>query len=268
MRYAAVFMIWAGSVAADGLGPIYEALDGVVLPQADIYLLGEVHDNAAHHEHQAALTAQIAPAAFVFEMVEMGVINGANLRGLEADAQAEALSWNADGWGDFNAYAQIIGAAPDAGIYAAGVPVASVREAMQAGAAATFSGAARLFALDTPLPVDQQAARLGLQDDAHCNAMPAEMLPMMVEAQRLRDAELAQAALNALDETGGPVVVITGNGHARTDWAVPALLAMARPDAGLFAIGQTEDRAVMDGTFDLVLSSPAVERGDPCDAFR
>jgi uncharacterized iron-regulated protein len=118
------------------------------------------------------------------------------------------------------------------------------------------------------LPEDQQAARLILQDDAHCNAMLADMLPMMIEAQRLRDAELAQAALDALDETGGPVVIITGNGHARKDWAVPALLAAARPDVRVFAVGQTEDRAAMDGTFDLVLSSPAAERDDPCDAFR
>lgn len=261
-------MIWAGSVAADESGLIYDSLDDVQLPQADIYLLGEVHDNAGHHAHQAALTAQIAPAALVFEMVEMGVIAGANLRGLSRDAQAEALSWNAGGWGDFGAYAQIIEAAPDAGIYGAGVPVATVREAMQASAAATFSGAAPLFGLNTPLPEDEQAARLILQDDAHCNAMPADMLPMMIEAQRLRDGELAQAALDALDETGGPVVITTGNGHARSDWAVPALLALARPDARVFAVGQTEDRAAMDGAFDLVLSSPAAERDDPCDAFR
>jgi uncharacterized iron-regulated protein len=261
-------MIWAGSVSADGSGLIYENLDDVLLPQADIFLLGEVHDNAGHHAYQAALTAQISPEAIVFEMVEMGVIDGANLRGIEDDARAEALSWNTGGWGDFSAYAQIIAAAPDAGIYAAGVPVETVREAMQVGADATFSGAAPRFGLDAPLSEDQQTARLILQDDAHCNAMPADMLPMMIEAQRLRDAELAQAALDAFDETGGPVVIITGNGHARKDWAVPALLAIARPDARVFAVGQTEDRAVMDGTFDLLLSSPAAEREDPCGAFR
>src|SRR6056297_678930 len=36
---------------------------------ADIVILGEVHDNRAHHEAQAELVARIEPAAVVFEML-------------------------------------------------------------------------------------------------------------------------------------------------------------------------------------------------------
>jgi hypothetical protein len=56
-----------------------------------------------------------------------------------------------------------------------------------------------------------------------------EILPGFVEAQRLRDAALAEAALAALEAHGAPVAIITGNGHARRDWGVPAVLAVAAP---------------------------------------
>ena len=80
----------------------------------------------------------------------------------------------------------------------------------------------------------------------------------------LRDAALARAALDALRDLGGPVVVITGNGHARTDWGAPALLA----GQGVFALGQSEGGRPPEGTFDLVLDAAPVDRPDPCLAFR
>lgn len=70
----------------------------------------------------------------------------------------------------------------------------------------------------------------------------------------------------ALAETGGPVAVITGNGHARLDWGAPALLAQARPDLSILSIGQLEDQAE-DAPFDVWTVSSAPERDDPCAAF-
>ena len=99
--------------------------------------------------------------------------------------------------------------------------------------------------------------------------MPCEaMLPGMVRVQRLRDAMLARAALRAMAETGGPVVVITGNGHARRDWGMPAVLARVAPELALHVIGQTEDGLPLPGGFDELLSSPAPVRDDPCKALR
>ena len=106
-----------------------------------------------------------------------------------------------------------------------------------------------------------------MQFEAHCEAMPLEMMGMMVNIQRLRDARLADQALQAVKETGGPVVIITGNGHARSDWGAPAVLSVAS-DLTVFALGQSEDGTQPRGTFDLVLDSPGLERPDPCLAFR
>jgi uncharacterized iron-regulated protein len=90
----------------------------------------------------------------------------------------------------------------------------------------------------------------------------------MVAVQRLRDAVLARAVVQAMAETGGPVAVITGNGHARRDWGVPAYLSRVAPEWEVFVLGQTEAGAPLAGGFDAVLSAPAVDRPDPCAAFR
>ena len=46
-----------------------EALEPEDLPRADVVLLGEVHDNPAHHAFQAEAVAYLAPRALVFEML-------------------------------------------------------------------------------------------------------------------------------------------------------------------------------------------------------
>lgn len=107
-----------------------------------------------------------------------------------------------------------------------------------------------------------------MQAEAHCDALPETMLPGMVLAQRVRDAALARAALRALDDTGGPVLVFTGNGHARTDWAMPAKLARAAPDVSVLSVGQLEAAPDDSPPYDLWVVTPEAERPDPCDAFR
>lgn len=239
------------------------------LASAPVIIVGEVHDNPAHHAVQADIVAQVQPRALVFEMLtdaQADLVtpdNRADQTGL-----AEVLDWAESGWPDFAMYHPIFTAAPGAAIYGAAVPRVSARAAMQAGIAASFGDDAAEYGLTTPLPADAQAAQEDLQQQAHCNAMPPEMLPVMVDLQRLRDAVLARATLQALDDAGGPVVVITGNGHAREDGGVPAYLTALRPDLDILTIGQQEDGAGAPGVFDVILSAPAVERPDPCDAFR
>jgi uncharacterized iron-regulated protein len=134
---------------------------------------------------------------------------------------------------------------------------------------AGFRGDAVAYGLDLPLAENEQAAQEALQFAAHCDAMPKEMLPVMVDIQRLRDAELAFSAREAFDALGGPVVVITGNGHARKDWGAPVYLLSADPTLSVAALGQGEDdTGAPEGMFDLVESASPVDRGDPCAAFR
>ena len=103
--------------------------------------------------------------------------------------------------------------------------------------------------------------------DGHCGALPAEMLPWFIDQQRFRDAMFARAALDAMDVTGGPIVVITGNGHARTDWGMPVYLAAATPDVAVLSVGQIT-AAQDDAPFDFWRVTEPIDRPDPCAAFK
>jgi uncharacterized iron-regulated protein len=243
-----------------------------VVARADgamVVILGEVHDNPAHHVVQAGVIEVLSPRAVVFEMLsaEDAALVTAELAD-DPEALSAALAWSDSGWPDFSIYYPVLAQAARVPVYGAEVPREEARGAFAEGAAAVFPGDAARFGLDRPLDPAEQALRETEQQEAHCNALPEDILPGFVEAQRLRDAALAEAALAALEAHGAPVVVITGNGHARTDWGVPALLALAAPEVTVFALGQFEADTVTGVPFDAVTVADPVDRPDPCAAFR
>ena len=262
---AALLTTVFGAVGANAGAIAAADLDS--LPPADVTLLGEVHDNAAHHRNQARAIAAIRPAALVFEMITPERAARLPKDRSDAAALARALHWAESGWPDFALYAPIFAVAPHAVIYGGDVPEADVQRAVTAGAAAVFGHGAGRFGLTEPLGAADEAAREAELDAAHCHALPATLLPGMVEVQRLRDAALARAVLRAMAETGGPVVVIAGTGHVRRDRGVPAVLARAQPRLGVLSVGQIEGRPPADPPYDLWVATGAAPRGDPCAAF-
>jgi uncharacterized iron-regulated protein len=236
---------------------------------AQIVILGEVHDNPAHHDLQAEAVAALSPSAIVFEMLtheEAGLVTPELAR--DAAALEDALDWEASGWPDFAMYYPLLAFAAGGPILGAEVPREAAQGAFSEGAAAVFAGDAARFGLHAALPEAEQAAREAEQLAAHCDALPPEILPGFVEAQRLRDAALAAAALSALEEHGAPVVVITGNGHARRDWGMPAVLAVAAPEVAVLSLGQFEAAPEGEVPFDLWSVAAPIDRPDPCAAFR
>lgn len=235
---------------------------------ADVIILGETHDNPDHHLIQAEAITRLNPSAVVWEMLDQST--AALIPELPMDdsqAVAQALDWVHSGWPDFDIYYPVFEAAGTRPSFGGLVPRASAFAVIETGPQVALGeeGVAQ-FGLDIPLLEAELSARVDAQMAAHCDAMGREMMPMMVDIQRVRDARLAQAAVQAVAETGGPVVVITGNGHARKDWGMPVYLAYAAPDLDVFALGQSEDGVVF-GTFDAVVDSPAVDRPDPCAVF-
>ncbi|WP_371156402.1 ChaN family lipoprotein [Jannaschia sp. 2305UL9-9] len=221
------------------------------LPPADIYVLGERHDNPDHHVMQGALIARIAPTAIVLEML--------------TDEQAERLDpdtprdpqvlntlfdWADMGWPPIADYMPIFTASTAPILGAAGAP-----------------GDLTSYGLDDPLDSAEQTARETLQADAHCGVLPADLLPRFVARQREMDAQFAARTLAAFDLYGGPVVLIAGNGHARSDWGVPAAIGRVRPGVTVVSVVQGEGGRTPPGG-DIVLDAPEPQRPDPCDAFR
>ncbi len=264
LALAGLALLWAGPVSSREV-----AADAVPL-DAPVVVMGEEHDVPAHHANQADWVARMAPAAVVFEMLPPDLAGTAMERRNAPEAElGAALDWDTRGWPDFSMYHPIFIASGDALILGAEVPREALSEAVADGAAAAMDDPA-LFGLDEVLPAAEQQAREAEQAEAHCDLLPAEMLPGMVEAQRLRDAALSAAVLEGLERTGGPVAVITGNGHARTDRGVPRLLERARPDLEVTALGQVT-AAREEAPFDAwVLTEMPPERlvEDPCAALR
>lgn len=270
--WAAAFLCASGAasdVAPDGSAVVSQpAL--ARMAAADVILLGEIHDNAWHHQGQAHILAVLKPKAVVFEMLspaQASLVNGAGTDDLAGLGQR--IGWEAAGWPDFNLYAPIFAALGTAQVVGAAAPRGIIRAAFTDGAATVFGAEAARYGLTQDVAQPELDLRKQMQFDAHCAAMPIDMMGGMVEAQRLRDALFADAALEALETYGAPVVVIVGNGHARRDWGMPAMIARASPDVKTVAVGFVEVPSLdVDPRFDITLPTARVPRGDPCAAFR
>jgi uncharacterized iron-regulated protein len=257
-----LFIHLASGCASEG-----PALDPSLLGDADIVIIGEVHDNPEHHRRQAGLIAALSPAAVAFEMLSPEQARTVNSISGRQDDLAEALAWSTSGWPEWSLYQPLFEAAGSARIYGMALPTDAVNAAVVEGAAAIFGKDAGRFGLSQPLPPAEQAAREAHQQAAHCGMLPDSLLPGMVEAQRLRDAAFARTALQALADTGGPVAVITGSGHARLDWGMPAALRRAAPKLRFISIGQLEAPAEEGVPFDYRLIAAPAPREDPCDGL-
>jgi uncharacterized iron-regulated protein len=238
--------------------------------RAQVVVMGEAHDNPDHHRVQGDYLLALAPKAVVFEMLspeQAALVTPEALQDL--DALGRSLGWEEAGWPDFAIYAPVFAALGDAAVIGAAVSSEDARVVMEQGALQVFGEAdAERFGIAAPRDPDEIAAQQELLRVSHCGALPEEMLPMMQDVQDYRDAVMAQAALEALDQTGGPVAIITGNGHARTDWGIPARIADAAPEVTVFSLGQGEDGYPPEGSFDLVIDGLGVARPDPCESFR
>lgn len=240
-----------------------------VIPGTDVVIVGEVHDNPAHHLNQAQIVLDVAPKALVFEMLsDAQALNVRPEMLADMDTLEQAIGWDDSGWPDFAMYYPIFAAAEGAAIFGGALPRGEVRQAVTDGAASVFGAGAPVFGLDRALDDEEQSQREAGQMAAHCDALPVSMLNGMVEAQRLRDAGLARAVLAAHAETDGPVVVITGNGHARLDWGLAHALEIAAPELDVWSIAQFEAPPEDEVPFDEWIVTEGVDREDPCLAFK
>lgn len=232
----------------------------------DVVIVGEVHDHADHHLTQAQIIEMLAPTAVVFEMLTAEQAGRITVDTISAPDLGDILGWDAAGWPDFAMYAPVFHASRNAAIIGAAPSDFAAQQARD-DIIRAFGDDAKAYGLTQPLAPEEQALRKQDMQDGHCGALPPDILPWFVDQQRFRDAVFARATFQAFERLGGPVVVITGNGHARRDWGMPVYLSAAAPDVSVLSIGQIT-QSDTDAPFDLWRVTAPVDRPDPCAAFK
>ena len=258
------------------------------LAKADFVLLGETHDNVDHHRLQAAfLRSALAGGrrpAVAFEMLDTSqaepLARALAATPVTAEAIAEAVAWKRSGWPDFAAYRPIFDVALGAelDLLAANLPRKVAREAVRQGVEPLPAEVREALAqAGEPSPAELTAWAREMEE-SHCQEVEETLLRGLVLAQRARDAQMA---LRVAGAGGQGAVLITGDGHARTDRGVPAWLARVRPGASRLSIGLVEADAELrwpreyagaygEGgfPFDFVVFTARAEREDPCEQLR
>ena len=251
----------------------------VRLQDAQAILLGELHDNAIHHQLQAKIADEFSPGlALIFEMVPVtkseilsdlsGLVSGR----LPADL-AERLEWESSGWPDFSLYEPLFELAPKRGVklFAGNLSRSDIRAIAKQDITRTHSLFNRLNLRDLP-PAHDDEALLEELFQAHCEAVPREHLYGMAAAQQAVDAHFALQIDQALQQPGiDRAILIAGRGHMRRDRGVPFHLLRRQPDLSIVSIGLLEESEGLQDTalYDYVIVTPQAERkGDMCDLFR
>jgi uncharacterized iron-regulated protein len=265
-----------------------------VLASGGIVLLGEVHDNADHHEQRAKLLQEIT-AEGVGQRPRPGLvfehIRADQAAGIEAfkdfDLRAARkgnvgdlfrfLDWKSSGWPDQEIFAPLFSAVLGTrlAILPGHPPRAAVRDVARNGLTALETTESKRLNLDAALPEPFQDALLGELEGSHCGMMPKSAFRNMAMAQRYRDAHMADALVLAT-EMNGSAILFAGNGHVRTDRGVPYYWR-ERKDKPVAAVMLVEHEAgnidiprAPDGTWaaDYVILTARAKRTDPCEEMR
>jgi uncharacterized iron-regulated protein len=271
-----------------------------VLRDGGLVLLGEVHDNPEHHLvrqdmlwprlDRLVATQGVRPAA-VFEHIradQQGQIDrfygraSRSHRLWRAPDLLRILDWANSGWPPAQHFYPVFDGALGAGmrIYPGGAARERIKALARGDAAGLTDEERGWLEAAEALPVSLVEALKAELAASHCGVVSADAFAGMSLAQRYRDAHLASALVQAAGAHGS-AVLMTGNGHVRTDRGVPWYLRRAAPQRKVFAVmlleveeGKTDGRAYLardaDGrpAADYTLFTPRQPRPDPCERFR
>ncbi|MEG0556485.1 MAG: ChaN family lipoprotein [Comamonas sp.] len=188
-----------------------------------LILLGEQHDQSAHHAWEAETVRHLATegrlAAVVVEMAPAGgSTQGLPASASEAEVKA-ALLWEQGGapggwpWQD---YGPVVMNAVRAGVPVLGgnLPRTQMKQAM---AEARY---------DSHLSAAGWQEQLNAIKDGHCGLLPESQFAPMARIQLARDESMAKVLTQAAQAAspGQSVLLVAGRGHSRADIGVPTWL--------------------------------------------
>lgn len=253
------------------------------LSAVPIILLGEVHDNTAHHRIRAGLLLEWIlcrpdrPAAVVFEHLDRehddALRLAQKLQKGGGDAALEALlqaaRFDRQGWG-WPAHRPLFEAAQASGAtwIAANLSRASARR-LSRDRGARLDPALQAMLESSRWTEGAQSALAQALEQGHCGLLPAAAVPAVVRLQRLRDAALA---LPLLDANERRTVLLAGNAHVRKDYGVPLYLGALEHEALVIGFEErpglsSDPLQAFAHAYDFVCLTTSPPREDPCAAL-
>jgi len=219
----------------------------------------------------------------LFDLAHDAALVAAQSAGANADQLASAGALDRRAW-QWPLHRPLIAAALDAHlpVRASNIARADLMRVARAGATALPIAPWRERFQNAHWGSDEEAALRSDIVEAHCNALPAAAVPGLLLAQRVRDAVMAQALVDAATADGA--ILVAGNGHVRKDLGVPVYLeashnrdtTVASVSVGFVEVSDTERRAAdfphnavpSPRSFDYVWFTSPASRDDPCAALR
>lgn len=239
---------------------------------ADFVLLGELHDNAIHHQVRGALlmaSSSRRPAVVFEQFARSSGPIPPPAAGQEKEAWLDTHGFDRKNWA-WPLHAPVVDAAIAVGrsLWGSGLSREMLRSVVRDGSGAAPVELVQLIQ-QSPLDSASRAAIDAELMEGHCGKLPVSMMPGMRAAQEVRDAAMANALLAGA--ATGPAWLIAGNGHVRMDMGVPRLLRRAAPGKSILAVGLmergTEEAAPGPATgklYQVIIVTPPAEREDPC----
>jgi len=254
-------------------------------------LVGEKHDNPAHHRIQASLVGAVVAAGrrpgLVFEMLTASQQPAIDTyladHPTDASGLGPAVGWETSGWPDWTLYQPIVEAGRRAGapVLAGGLDRDVIHGVARHGAEAIGKERKRRLGLDEPIP---DAMRAEMRDEiyiSHCEQLPEPMLDPMVTVTLAKDAVMAERLIEGADLPGrDSAVLIAGDGHVRADRGVPWHLRRLAPGPAVVTVGilevvagKNDPAAYAKGfdaptlPYDFVWFTARVDDKDPCEVF-
>lgn len=235
--------------------------------RSDYILLGEKHDNEAHHHVQAAILRHTITAkdGVVFEMInrdQQPVIDQFLSGDILYSNLETALDWKKSGWPDWAYYGPLFEITKEAKarILYGSYPRKELMTKMK-------DTGSNFLALP-----DSQLSNLNKQiEESHCKLLPKKMIGPMSNLQIAKDHLMAEQMLKA--KGAGKAYLIAGNGHIRLDRGVPYYLDQRVVNQKILVVGIVEETSLASSEdlfslYNAIWTTAAIPEKDYCAGLR
>ena len=241
------------------------------MPNPQVLLLGEVHDNPHGHRQRYELLRQRVEAGWrpavameQFDRENQDLLDKAQKGCLDAACVIKVAG--GPGW-DWQLYYPVIQLALtyQLPLVAANLSRNDAARVVRDGVQASFDPrSVAAYHLDQPLPADIVSGQQLEIEAGHCHMVSDLMIGGMVNAQVSRDIWMAKLLR---EQRPRDVVLIAGNGHVRRDIGVARWINLQQPRLTVRSEGfiETEEPA---GRYDVVHRIAPQPRADQCAQFK